>query len=153
MAHNQHGTPLQELGAHRGPLPPPGCLRVFIQRDYSQGTCVKFSARFPQELEGRIEQARFEQTIAGINGLYTEAEEMSCARYCEGCLGCMTAYFLFFFVETHYEQIMKKISKYIAEQNETVYIPRGLFITNPIERGLRVIEVSILNEPAPTRAS
>lgn len=30
------------------------CLKVFIQRDYSEGTLVKFQNRFPQELEGRV---------------------------------------------------------------------------------------------------
>lgn len=32
----------------------PQCLKVFIQRDYSEGTLVKFQTRFPQELEGRV---------------------------------------------------------------------------------------------------
>lgn len=30
------------------------CLKVFVQRDYSEGTIVKFQSRFPQELEGRV---------------------------------------------------------------------------------------------------
>lgn len=30
------------------------CLKVFVQRDYSEGTLVKFQTRFPQELEGRV---------------------------------------------------------------------------------------------------
>lgn len=29
-------------------------LKVFIQRDYSDGTSVKFQTRFPPELEGRV---------------------------------------------------------------------------------------------------
>ena len=36
-------------------------------------------------------------------------------------------------------QMMKKVSKYISEQNERVWAPRGLLVTNPIERGLRVV--------------
>lgn len=32
----------------------PQCLKVFIQRDYSEGTMVKFQNRFPPELEGRV---------------------------------------------------------------------------------------------------
>ena len=42
---------------------------------------------------------------------------------------------------------------YLEEQNATVYIPRGLFITDPIERGLRVIEISFLRESATNSAS
>lgn len=35
-------------------MAPQQCLKVFIQRDYSDGTVVKFQTRFPQELEGRV---------------------------------------------------------------------------------------------------
>lgn len=37
---------------------------------------------------------------------------------------------------------MKKIAKYIHEQNEKIYAPRGLLITDPIERGMRVVSLS-----------
>nr|XP_027227384.1 golgin subfamily A member 7-like [Penaeus vannamei]XP_027227385.1 golgin subfamily A member 7-like [Penaeus vannamei] len=145
--HN-HGTPLEDLAGSRSA----GCLKVFIQRDYSEGTSVKFQTKFPPELEGKIEKSVFENTINDINGMFVEAEKMSCGRYCEGCLGCLTAYLVFFCMETHYEQMMKKVTKYVAEQNERAWSPRGLLLTNPIERGLRVIEISILTEPATTRA-
>lgn len=36
-------------------------------------------------------------------------------------------------------QVLKKISGYIQEQNEKVYAPRGLLLTDPIERGMRVV--------------
>lgn len=32
----------------------PQCLKIFIQRDYSEGTMVKFQTRFPPELDGRV---------------------------------------------------------------------------------------------------
>lgn len=32
----------------------PTYMKVFIQRDYSDGTSVKFQTRFPPELEGRV---------------------------------------------------------------------------------------------------
>lgn len=35
-------------------IPPPSCAKVFIQRDYSEGTLVRFSPKFPQELEGKV---------------------------------------------------------------------------------------------------
>ncbi|XP_045103502.1 golgin subfamily A member 7-like isoform X1 [Portunus trituberculatus] len=144
-----HGTQLEDLA---GGTRPSGCLKVFIQRDYSQGTSVKFQTKFPPELEGKMENNVFENTINDINAMFVEAEKMSCGRYCEGCLGCLTAYLVFFCMETHYEQMMKRVTKYVAEQNERVWTPRGLLITNPIERGLRVIEISILTEPATTRS-
>ena len=38
--------------------------------------------------------------------------------------------------------MLKKVTKYISEENERVWVPRGLYITNPIERGLRVVSPS-----------
>ncbi len=42
--------------------------------------------------------------------------------------------FLFVFA-----QVLKKIARYIKDQNEKIYAPRGLLLTDPIERGLRVV--------------
>lgn len=39
-------------------------------------------------------------------------------------------------------QFLKQATAYIHEQNETVYGPRGLHITDPMERGLRVVSFS-----------
>lgn len=36
------------------PAPQPTYMKIFIQRDYSDGTSVKFQTRFPPELEGRV---------------------------------------------------------------------------------------------------
>lgn len=52
----------------------------------------------------QMEKSVFENTINDINAMFVEAEKMSCGRYCEGCLGCLTAYLVFFCMETHYEQ-------------------------------------------------
>ena len=46
---------MEELGAGAAvSSPPQGCMKVFIQRDYSEGTSVKFQTKFPFELEGRV---------------------------------------------------------------------------------------------------
>lgn len=52
-------------------------------------------------------------------------------------------------IEIHL-QCLRKISKFIASQNERVYIPRGLLLTDPTQRGLRVIEISFLDRQGPT---
>ncbi len=43
-------TPLTATISHQN------CKKIFVQRDYSEGNNVKFIARFPAELEGRIER-------------------------------------------------------------------------------------------------
>ena len=35
-------------------IPPPHCQKVFVQRDFSEGTGVKFVTKYPQELDGRV---------------------------------------------------------------------------------------------------
>lgn len=47
---------------------------------------------------------------------------------------------------------MKKIAKYIQEQNEKIYAPRGLLITDPIERGMRVVSLLSVLGYVPTKA-
>lgn len=41
-------------------------------------------------------------------------------------------------------QVLKKIARFVKEQNEKVYAPRGLLLTDPIERGLRVVSFTAL---------
>uniref|UniRef100_A0A3B4AKE0 Golgin subfamily A member 7/ERF4 domain-containing protein n=1 Tax=Periophthalmus magnuspinnatus TaxID=409849 RepID=A0A3B4AKE0_9GOBI len=122
-----------------------GCV-FFIQRDYSEGTTCKFQTKFPSELETRIERSLFEDTVKTLNNYYAEAEKIGGQSYLEGCLACATAYLIFLCMETRYEKVLKKIAKYIQEQNEKIYAPRGLLITDPIERGMRVIEISIYED-------
>ncbi|XP_040342019.1 golgin subfamily A member 7B isoform X2 [Neofelis nebulosa] len=113
--------------------------KVFIQRDYSDGTICQFQTKFPPELDSRIERQLFEETVKTLNSFYAEAEKIGGSSYLEGCLACATAYFIFLCMETHYEKVLKKISRYIQEQNEKIFAPRGLLLTDPVERGMRVI--------------
>ncbi|XP_051931774.1 golgin subfamily A member 7-like isoform X1 [Hippocampus zosterae] len=120
--------------------------KVFIQRDYSSGTLCKFQNKFPAELESRLDRQHFEETIQTLNNLYAEAEKLGGKSYLEGCLACLTAYTIFLCMETQYEKVLRKVARYIKEQNEKVYIPRSLLLTDPIERGLRVIEITVFED-------
>lgn len=98
---------------------------------------MQFATRFPAELEGKIDRSLFDYTISTLNSLYAEAEKGSCStydipqiilqncnhfqcRYCEGCMACLTAYIIYFCAETHYEKCLKKVSRFVHEQNEQV---------------------------------
>nr|XP_051680009.1 golgin subfamily A member 7B isoform X1 [Oryctolagus cuniculus] len=120
--------------------------KVFIQRDYSDGTSCQFQTKFPPELDSRIERQLFEEMVKTLNGFYAEAEKIGGSSYLEGCLACATAYFIFLCMETHYEKVLRKISRYIQEQNEKVFAPRGLLLTDPVERGMRVIEIAVYED-------
>ncbi|XP_049590488.1 golgin subfamily A member 7 [Syngnathus scovelli] len=120
--------------------------KVFIQRDYSSGTRCKFVTKFPAELESRLDRQHFEETIQTLNNLYAEAEKLGGKSYLEGCLACLTAYTIFLCMDTQYEKVLKKVTRYIKEQNEKVYMPRNLLLTDPIERGLRVVEITVFED-------
>uniref|UniRef100_A0A8C2IL35 Golgin A7 family, member Ba n=1 Tax=Cyprinus carpio TaxID=7962 RepID=A0A8C2IL35_CYPCA len=107
--------------------------KVFIQRDYTDGTAYR-----------RVSRTLFEDTVKTLNNYYAEAEKIGGQSYLEGCLACLTVYLIFLCIETRYEKVLKKVSRYIQEQNEKVYAPRGLLITDPIERGMRVVSLQSL---------
>uniref|UniRef100_G3WU54 Golgin subfamily A member 7 n=1 Tax=Sarcophilus harrisii TaxID=9305 RepID=G3WU54_SARHA len=100
----------------------------------------------PDSFLPEIDRQQFEETVRTLNNLYAEAEKLGGQSYLEGCLACLTAYTIFLCMETHYEKVLKKITKYIQEQNEKIYAPQGLLLTDPIERGLRVIEITIYED-------
>uniref|UniRef100_A0A1A8I4W7 Golgin A7 family, member Bb n=7 Tax=Nothobranchius TaxID=28779 RepID=A0A1A8I4W7_NOTKU len=127
--------------------------KVYIQRDYSEGTVCRFQNKFPSELDNRIERTLLEETLKTLNAYYVEAEKIGGQSYLEGCLACATAYIIFLCMETRYEKVLKKISGYIQEQNEKIYAPRGLLLTDPIERGMRVLEISVFEDRGSVRTS
>ena len=59
-------------------------FQVFIQRDYSEGSGVRFQTRFPVELQDKIEREQFEYTVKMMNSMYAEAEKANCSTFCEG---------------------------------------------------------------------
>ncbi len=121
--------------------------KVYIQRDFSRGgRPVQFQTRIPEELKGRIDDASFERTVEGINSRYALAEEPGCATWCEGFVGCLTAYTVFLCCDTNYERVLRKVRLYVEQQNERVWNPRGMHITDPALRGLRLIEITILED-------
>ncbi|CAH8483458.1 unnamed protein product [Dicrocoelium dendriticum] len=125
-------------------LPP--CDRVFIQRDFSEGTAVRFqTSPMPHQLRGRLNPSVYADAIGQLNKLFHEAESISPAVCLENVLGCLTAYLSFLCIRTHYEKILKKVTLTVEELNEKLFLPSGLLMIDPSERGLRVIELRILH--------
>ncbi|CAG0910381.1 unnamed protein product, partial [Cyprideis torosa] len=88
----------------RPPVNQAALQKIFIQRDYSEGTAVQFQSSFPPELEGRISSEIFERTLSEINGIFAEAESLSCATYWHSCLACLTGYLSLLCCDTGYEK-------------------------------------------------
>lgn len=51
-----HSSPLNE---NPDPNQANQCVKVFVQRDYSDGTMIKFQNRFPPELEDKVRKELF----------------------------------------------------------------------------------------------
>lgn len=64
---------------------------------------------------------------------------MSARTYFENCFACLTAYTLLICMPTYYEKCVKKASSFITEENDRLFIPRGLLMIDPMERGLRCV--------------
>ncbi|KAF3831684.1 hypothetical protein GH733_000496 [Mirounga leonina] len=111
--------------------------RCSFSQDYSSGTPCRVQSKSLAELGNRIDRQQFEETVRTLNNLYAEAEKLGGQSYLKGCLACLTAHAIFLYVETHYEKVLKKVSKCIQEQNEKIYAPQGLLLTDPTERGLK----------------
>lgn len=121
-----------------------GVRKIYIQRDYSRGLGVRFSPTFPPDLNGRIDSDKFDFVINKVNKIFDEAEKVSLYTILDSLFGCLTAYLIFACCDSHYDRCLKKVTRLIEEQNESVWKPKGLLLTDPKDRGLRVIEITLL---------
>jgi len=126
--------------------------KVFLQRDYSRGTGVRYLSAFPSELEGFVERETFNYLVDTINLIFEEGERMSGRAFCESCCACLSAYLLYLCMESLYDRCLKRVSSFVAEQNDTKWKPLGMLVTDPRDRGLRVIEITIFTDKAQRRA-
>ncbi|CAI8033933.1 Golgin subfamily A member 7 [Geodia barretti] len=113
--------------------------KIFVQRDYSRGTGVRFSTDFPRELTGKVDETTYRTTIENVNQCFDEAEALGCCNVLEGCLACMTGFALHYCFKTHYERCVQDAAKYIQQQNREVYEQRGIILGDPMDRGLRCV--------------
>ncbi|EUB62462.1 Golgin subfamily A member 7B [Echinococcus granulosus] len=109
--------------------------RVFVQRDFTEGTAIP-----PEE---------FAKAISDLNAMFDKAEALTPGVVCENLTGCLTAYLLFLCMPTHYERMLDKIAYRVIQLNDQIFMPHGLLMIDPAERGLRVIEICILNSTDP----
>ncbi|KAF2070811.1 hypothetical protein CYY_007879 [Polysphondylium violaceum] len=116
---------------------------VTIQRDYSD-IVTKFEKEFPNELQSSgITQDQFEYTISRINQWLEKAETVDSTNIIEEFFGCITFFSIFLCYDDKYKKIIKSITQFIQEQNETVYQGRGVTLVNPMGNGFLKFEILI----------
>uniref|UniRef100_A0A915DFF8 Ras modification protein ERF4 n=1 Tax=Ditylenchus dipsaci TaxID=166011 RepID=A0A915DFF8_9BILA len=125
------------------------CKKFYVQRDYGQGLAVCFSTDFPEDLNGKVDKDIWVDFIKQLNGIYAEAEECSTASAAESLLGFLTCYLSRLCVKPIWTNKLEEAVDLINETNDLRFIKCGVYVCNPIDKGLRVIEVVLLNEPMP----
>ncbi|CAG7838451.1 unnamed protein product [Allacma fusca] len=92
---------------------------ILIDRDYRQIYAIRFSTKFPPALQNRLDFETFNFTVTQINSMFQDAEKFNLKNICQTLL---------------------------AAENEHVYRPRGLRLTDPILKGLRNLEIVIVED-------
>ena len=100
---------------------------------------VTVRARGPQ-----LPEETWKATVDGINKHFDAAEAHTAALYWRNFASCLTGYIADFCLANPYDAHLRAMSAFVDEQNAKVYNPRGLVLVNPLDRGLRVIEVTHL---------
>jgi hypothetical protein len=59
-------------------------------------------------------------------------------------VGLCTCYLSRLFFPTRYEKQLDKVRRFIEAQNKKVFLPVGLCMLDPMERGLRIVSLIFL---------
>ncbi|CAI2352363.1 unnamed protein product [Caenorhabditis sp. 36 PRJEB53466] len=118
--------------------------QIFIQRDYSKGLDVQFEAEYPARLTEKVSRDVWENTIVRINRIFADAEAITAPTVFETLLGCFTCYASYGISKSTYRKKLDELQEFLDRENREIYHHVGFHIRNPMERGLRVLEISLL---------
>lgn len=126
--------PIGQIGIHH----PREIVRV--ERDYSGGEIIQFSAVYPLEFEGRITPTQFLESINAINEILISAHSLS-----HSCLDNMLAFFTLqlsrLVTTTHYEKEMSRLHRLVDAMNRNTFNPVGLNIVWPKNVAFLFLEI------------
>ncbi|KAI1731939.1 golgin subfamily A member 7/ERF4 family domain-containing protein [Ditylenchus destructor] len=128
------------------------CRKFYVQRDFSHGLSVAFSTDYPEELNNKIQRDAWIDFIKELNKIYAEAEIVSASTVAESMLLFFTCYLSRLCTKSIWDAKLEEVCSLLNEMNESHFIKEGVFVRDPIEKGLRVIEVVLLNEPMPVQS-
>jgi len=145
--------PFRESMSRKSLARPPGALNLptptglYIQRDYSHGMETQFVDSFPSELNGKISEEEFRHTLTTLNRLFYEAENYTWLTCVESLLYCCSFYTLYLCCTPTYTKIVQRVDRFLDEQNQNIYLARGLRWKNPVYNGLLHIRIDYADEP------
>uniref|UniRef100_A0A1I7X8M2 Ras modification protein ERF4 n=1 Tax=Heterorhabditis bacteriophora TaxID=37862 RepID=A0A1I7X8M2_HETBA len=126
--------------------------KVFVQRDYTSGLNLKFSAYYPLDISSKVNEETWNKFITDLNHQYECAEKVTVISIFETLLGCSTCYLSRLCTRPTFYKKLDEISDYLDQVNKEIMIPRGLYVQNPVEKGFRVLlrfqmEITLIDEP------
>jgi hypothetical protein len=130
-----YGTaPVGQIGVHH----PREILRV--ERDYTGGELIQFTAIYPIELEGRITPTQFLESINAINELLISAHSLR-HTFFDNALAVFSLQVSRVIKTTHFEKEMKRLEELIVQLNRELYNPVGLNILWPRNVAFLFLEI------------
>eukprot|EP00053_Salpingoeca_punica_P005055 m.52415 g.52415 ORF g.52415 m.52415 type:complete len:188 (+) comp13071_c0_seq2:183-746(+) len=135
---NGNGMPAAEPAVEITPT------SFFVPRDYSRGLTPRFSTTLPARLNGVIPLEAFTAAVNGINSIFAEAEKQTPALFFRNFVSCLSAFILEACLPNPYNQHLKRLTAFVDKQNQEVFQPLGYRLVNPLDRGLRVLEIKLL---------
>ncbi|KAI8371455.1 Golgin subfamily A member 7/ERF4 family-domain-containing protein [Radiomyces spectabilis] len=120
---------------------------IRVERDYSQGDGItRFSTEFPAELLGRISLEEFQRTIDTINATMDRAERLSLSIIFDNIMEILTIYTWPIFFSSHYQRSLDQLLRFIDSENENVYHPKGMSISNPVKAAFLFLEIKLYSQ-------
>ncbi|KAJ1652644.1 hypothetical protein IWQ61_007063 [Dispira simplex] len=118
---------------------------IRVPRDYSQGELRQFTLDYPVQLEGKLSALEFQRYIEKLNALLHDAEAPLFRHAVDNILSYFTLDLYTMLVPTYYDRAMRRVYRYIADENTRLFEPCGLKVTNPNETAFLYLEIKFLN--------
>ncbi|KAG0225836.1 Golgin sub A member 7 [Mortierella sp. GBA43] len=138
----QQGASAPSYQAER-PTGTPRCI-VRIDRDHDLADeSTRFECeQFPEEFAGRITRPQFKATVEGINECMQDAEQsvMNCL---DTLLDCLTAYTAKYCFGTHYQRAIRRMERFIEQENKRLYHPARMHLRDPQKVGMIYLEFEV----------
>ncbi|KAF7639654.1 Erf4 domain-containing protein [Meloidogyne graminicola] len=123
------------------------CKKIYIQRDYSRALVIRFSTEFPEELENYVDNKLWTDFVNNLNQIYFDAEKLSSRAYLENIISLLTCHLSRLCFKSYWTKKLEEAEFLIDEINQQHFVKEGIYVGNPLDKGFRVIEVVLLDEP------
>ncbi|CEI98457.1 hypothetical protein RMCBS344292_12565 [Rhizopus microsporus] len=116
---------------------------IRIERDYSLGDGItRFYTNYPEDLQGLITPEQFKHTIEEVNRMMDYADRLSWKVILENIMETLTIYLWPVLFSTHYQRAIDRLHAFIDSENQNVYHPHNLSISDPVKSAFLFIEIN-----------